>query len=725
MALREGDILDGRFEIGRVAATGGMGVVFRGTDRQTGALVAIKTLRSIEGAERFRREVQVLSALKHPGIVTYLGHGRTEEEFYLVMEWLEGEDLGARLEGAEVTLEESVKLGAQIASALGAAHAQGIVHRDVKPSNVFLADWRLDRIKLLDLGIARQIGSQSLTEVGTVLGTPAYMAPEQARSGAEIDARADVYALGAVLFRCLAGRPPFEAETREALIDALLHRPAPRLGELVGVPPQVEDLVARMLDKDPQRRPADGRAAWAALSSLGTTSSVTVPVSGPFAGRDRTGSGGESAVRRTLSSVAVLPFLDMSAGRDQGYLCEGIAEELINTLTSVPGLRVAARSSSFALRAAEPDAREIGRRLGVDAVLEGGVRKSGERLRITVQLVDIGGGSPRWSHRFDGTLDQVFEIQDQIAASVASALRGILSAEERDALRRPGTRAEAYEHFLRGRQLLHAFSVESCRSAEREFTRAIEIDPLYAPAHSGLTQVYMWQLDWMGGGTEVRRAADLASQRALELGPELAESHVARGAYLAMQGDYEGAERAYRDALRVNPGSLEACYLGARACFQAGKLESSVELFLRGSEISPEDYQCLVIAEVPLIRLGRMEEAARVRQEGLRRIERQLQLDPRDSRALILGAVSLASEGQPQRALEWARRAIEVSPDDPSVLTNAACMYIRVGRKEDALACLEGSFGRGLGKRDWVIRDPDYDAIRDDPRFQAMLAKLR
>ena len=288
--------------------------------------------------------------------------------------------------------------------------------------------------------------------------------------------------------------------------------------------------------------------------------------------------------------------------------------------------KVTARSSSFVLGGSELDARTIGQRLGVDAVLEGGVRKSGDRLRVTVQLVDVAGGSPRWSHRFDGSLEQVFEIQDQIAASVATALKGMLSTEEREALRRPEAQVEAYEHFLRGRQHLHAQTSTSFDIAEREFLRAIEIDPGYAPAHAGLAQVYMWYVDWMGRGEPARQAADRASRRALELGPELAESHVARGAYLTSVCDYAGAEKEYREAIRLNPRSFDAHYLLARCGVHGGNHELAAEMFQRAAELRPEDFQCCAIAEVPLNRLGRFEEAARSRQEALRRIERHLEL---------------------------------------------------------------------------------------------------
>ncbi len=720
MPVREGDVLDGRFEVGPVAASGGMGVVHRGRDRETGAIVAVKTLRGVEGAERFRREVQVLSGLRHPGIVTYLGHGRTTDELYLVMEWLEGEDLGARLDAAGVSVEEAVQVGIQLAAALAAAHAQGIVHRDLKPSNIFLADWRLDRIKLLDYGIARQAGTTSLTEVGMVVGTPAYMAPEQARGEREIDARTDIYGLGAVLFRCLAGRPPFEAQTPHELLGAVLHQPAPRLSEFVQVPQALDALVAQMLNKAPGRRPADGRAAGTALSALTASEDPLTGATVLTAMPPRA----EPDARAPLSSVAVLPFLDMSAARDQGYFCEGIAEELINTLTQVPGLRVAARSSSFALRSADADARGIGLRLGVAAVLEGGVRKVGDRLRVTVQLVEVTGGSPRWSHRFDGTLDQVFEIQDQIAASVATALRGMLSTEERDALRRPGTRAAAYEHFLRGRQLLRAsLTTVSFQKAEDDFRRAIEIDPGYAPAYAGLAHVYSWRVEWLGGGESAAQIADRASRRALELGPTLAESHLARGDVLSIQKDYSGAERAYEEAIRLHPASFDAYYRYARNCFQSGKYEQSLALFRRGAEVRPEDFQCLILSAMPLEKLGRTDEIPEVRREALRRIERQLELDPNDARALILGSGALLEQDR-ARALEWVARAVAAAPDEPSVTNNAACTYARMGMKEAALALLTESFGRGFGKRDWIEHDPDYDSLRDDPRFQALLAKL-
>ena len=307
-AMKPGDVLAGRFEIDRISASGGMGVVYRGFDRDAATLVAIKSVRSAasDAEHRFVREAEILAGLRHPGIVTYLGHGRADDELYLVMEWLEGEDLAAHLAVRDMSVGESIAVAAQIAAALAFLHARGLVHRDIKPSNVFLVDYRPDRVKLLDFGVARRAGIAGLTASGVLLGTPAYMAPEQARGRRDIDARADVYALGAVLFRCLAGRPPYEGDSLEQVIAQLLHDVPPRVRELVpSVPPALDALVARMLAKDPARRPADGAAVSAALLALDATSAASPAVASsvtpsvvepPLVGRAEE----RATIRRTL-----------------------------------------------------------------------------------------------------------------------------------------------------------------------------------------------------------------------------------------------------------------------------------------------------------------------------------------------------------------------------------------------------------------------------------------
>jgi TolB-like protein/Flp pilus assembly protein TadD len=731
--VKLGDVLEGRYQIDRVAGKGGAGVVYRGVDRESGAAVAIKAAHSEEAVDiRFRREVETLAALRHPAIVSYLRHGIFEDELYLVMEWLEGEDLGTRLKTGGLAVDETVEIARQVAAGLAAAHEKGIVHRDVKPSNVFLVDRRPDRAKLLDFGIARAAGRATLTVTGIVLGTPSYMAPEQARGESELDARVDVYGLGALLFHCAAGRAPFVGDTIEQVITRILTETAPRLRSFApDASPELEALVARMLSKDPARRPADGRAVHAALVGIDATAGRRAGSAAP-PGQDepfvlaRTATDVRVAADVRDSSIAVLPFLDLSAEQDQEYLCEGIAEELINALANVEGLRVAARSASFRFRPRDADVREIGERLGVHAVLEGAVRRAGDRLRVTVQLVEVDTGYQRWSHRFDGTLADVFAIQDEISGRVAIALRGLLSRREKDAIRRPGTSAEAYSYFLRGRQLIHQVSPAAYESAVEMFERAIEIDPTYAPAYAGLAEMHSRYFEWADGGDAARDAAERASRKALELGPHLSESHVARGQVFKILRQYDEARQAFDEAIRINPSSFDAHHLYARMFFEWGRIEESAALFRRAADIRIEDFQSALLHAQALRLLGRHEEAREARREGIRRAERHLELEPNDPRALSIGAPELFHDGQPQRALEWANRAAAVAPDDPAVWYNVACTYASMGMKEEALSWLSRSFGFGRGgSRQWADRDPDFALLRDDPRFQSLIARLR
>jgi TolB-like protein/Tfp pilus assembly protein PilF len=424
-------------------------------------------------------------------------------------------------------------------------------------------------------------------------------------------------------------------------------------------------------------------------------------------------------------SIAVLPFADMSPARDQDHLCEGIAEELINGLTHIEGLRVAARSSSFQFRGSAVDIRAVGARLGVSAVLEGSVRKAGERLRVAVQLIDVADGYHRWSERFDGSLEDVFAIEDEIAERVATALRGVLTPREKEALRRPETGPETYEYYLRGRRLLHTFRRESMVMAREMFDQAIDRDPEYAPAHAGLADVHSWLYEWWGGDDTDLEAADAASRRALELGPDLADAHASRGFVLSIRCRYDEAAREYEEALRLNPNSYDALYYYGRTCFAAGQTARSAELFQRAGEVRREDYQSVILLAQSLAMLGREDESHEANREGIQRAERQLELNSTDTRALSLGANAFSLEGQIDKALRWSERAIELAPDDQSVLINGACVRARAGLKEEALGLLERTFAKGFGKRDWIEKDPDYDSIRDEPRFQALLDRLR
>jgi TolB-like protein/Tfp pilus assembly protein PilF len=577
-------------------------------------------------------------------------------------------------------------------------------------------------LKVLDFGLAKlrhDIGQDAnaatidASRPGQLIGTPAYMSPEQLR-GDLVDERADIFAIGVILYESLTGANPFRRPTGVDTLAAILREP-PRFAldsSSTGLSPGVQRVLSRCLEKDANDRFQNASDLMFAFELLlGELRRGETPAPPPEA------IGGQA-------SIAVLPFADMSPARDQDYLCEGIADELISALTHIDGLRVAARSSSFQFRASAADVRAIGARLGVASVLEGSVRKMGDRLRVTVQLVNVSDGFYRWSERYDQPIEDVFAIQDQIAERIATALRGVLSPHEREALRRPETSVECYEYFLRARRLLNQFERVSLVTARGLMERALEIDPTYAPAHAALGEIHAWTYEWWGGTHADYDAADRSTQAALALAPQLAEAHAARGFVLSLSRKYDEAGSAFEAAIRLNPNLFEAHYLYARSAFAAGRIERSAELFMRAAAVRHEDFQSLMLGAQSLLMLGRRQEALEANREGIRRAERQLDLDPGDARALSLGAGALLRDGRLEQALAWSARALELHPDDQGVLINGACIRARAGLKDEALSLLERSFAKGYGKRDWIERDPDYDSLRDDPRFQAMLAKL-
>jgi TolB-like protein/Flp pilus assembly protein TadD len=425
------------------------------------------------------------------------------------------------------------------------------------------------------------------------------------------------------------------------------------------------------------------------------------------------------------AAIAVLPFTDMSPERDQDYLCEGLAEELIDALTHIDGLRVAARTSAFQFRG-DQDLREVGRKLGVDCLLEGSVRKAGDRLRITVQLIDVATGYHKWSEKFERSAADVFAVQDEIAEKVATLLRGgALSTRERRAVRRQPTAIETYECFLRGRQRMHTMQQPHMDEARALFQRAIELDAEYAPAWAGLATLHALLYEWWGSNDSDLREADRASRIAMELAPDLADAHVARGYMLSNQRRYQEACRHFEAAARINPNLFDAYYYYGRAAFAAGDKEKSIELFRKAAEVRQEDFQSPVLQAQSLEQLGRVEEAHTINQEAIRRAERLLELNPTNGRVLSLGAGALQKDGQEERALEWARRAETLYPDDMGVIINGALGRARAGRIEEALDLLERMFNKGWGKKDWVENDTEYDCLRQEPRFIAMMAKLK
>ena len=426
-------------------------------------------------------------------------------------------------------------------------------------------------------------------------------------------------------------------------------------------------------------------------------------------------------------SVAILPFADMSPARDQEYFCDGIAEEIINSLCCVRGLRVASRTSSFQFKGRAADVREIGRSLGVGAVLEGSVRKSGDRVRITAQLVSAADGYHLWSESYDRELQDVFAIQSDIAQRLARSLRGALSPRETALLERGGTRnPEAYDLYLRGQKSLREYSDGAAVVAIPLFRGAIERDPQFAQAHAGLASALALKGLWRIDMTEAETAEALAaSARALELEPYIPEAHVARACLLSMQGRNTEAAQGFEEAIRLNPAAHLTYYLYGRHCFGAGEMEKAVEMYRAAIRLEPDDFQTQAMLEGPLQSLGRTDEAREANRLAGLKIERRLQAKPDDVRALLLGAVQAAHEGNAERARLLGERAMVARPDDFSTAYNVACAHAILGEHDRALELLDRAVRHGRGNLAWIEHDTDFAALRGHPRFEAILARLR
>ena len=512
-------------------------------DREVALKVLHPELSSSLGPDRFLREIKVAARLNHPHILPLHDSGESDGFLYYVMPYVEGESLRAKLNRVgRLPLDEALYLARGVAGALDYAHRQRVVHRDIKPENIMLHE---GEAMVMDFGIAKAVSVASgdtLTQMGMMVGTPAYVSPEQAAGEAEIDGRSDQYSLACMLYEILTGKKAFEGATTQAVLSKRFTDPVPSLKKTdPTVPDEIDEAVTKALSKEPRERFNTSSEFAKAL--------VWPKVSTPA---------DMAAHKQTTApkSIAVLPFADMSAERENGYFTDGMAEEIINALTTIKALRVASRTSSFAFKGTTEDIRQVGKKLDVATVLEGSVRKAGMKLRINAQLVNVADGYQLWSQRYDRDMEDVFAIQDEIAQNIVKALRVILSEDEKRAIEKvPTANVEAYECYLRGRQFFHQFQKSALEFARQMFTRAIEIDPTYALAYAGLADsCSLLYTNFDASDTNLRNA-ETASRKALELGPELAEAHVARGHAVSLSGNQSEAETEFETALRLNLSS--------------------------------------------------------------------------------------------------------------------------------------------------------------------------
>ncbi len=675
--------LGAAYTIERELGGGGMSRVFLAEDVRLGRRVVVKVLSPELGAgvsaDRFEREIKLAARLQHPHIVPLLAAGDVDGLPYYTMPYVTGASLRERLQGGPLSSGEAQGILRDVAKALAYAHRQGIVHRDIKPENVLLSE---GTAMVADFGVARAIsaattlvGGATLTQLGTQVGTPAYMAPEQAAGDPEVDFRADLYAFGVMAYELLAGQHPFaERRTAHALVTAhLTETPKPLTTHTTEVTPSLVSIVMQCLGKNPLDRPESASAVVAALDAA---SSTPAPTMTPALAAD---------APAPAATIAVLPFANMSGDPDNEYFSDGITDDIISALTSVRGLRVAARASAFSFKGKLEDLATIGRTLGVQSVLQGSVRRAGNRVRVTAQLMNTRDGFQLWSERFDRDLDDIFAIQDEIARSIVERLELTLGLKVAASLvARPTDDLEAYELYLRGREAVQQRTPPSMRRGLEFFQQAIARDPAYARAHLGVAEAYIGLGVYQAiPPAEARVKAERAIVDAVALKPELAAVHLLRAQlklYLGADWPTAGADLA--EALRRDPNdALANVYMGY-LCSLLGDRPTRTKWSLRGVQCDPLSPFVHGIAGMSYYCTGEYDEAIRLYDEGLA-------MDPNSVVCLWQSGVSFERLGRLDDALPRFSRAVDLSRRGSLMLAFLSGTLTRLGRADEARAVLE------------------------------------
>ncbi|MEO8217680.1 MAG: protein kinase [Acidobacteriota bacterium] len=707
------------YEIGEKLGEGGMGVVYKALDTKLARPVALKFLSAALGSEdsvreRFMQEARAASSLDHPNICTIFEIDESEDgEMFIAMAFYDGETLEQIIRRGPLEVERAVNFTTQVARGLSAAHEELIIHRDVKPGNIMIT--AQETVKILDFGLAKLASRAGLTRPDSSIGTPGYMSPEQIRSEA-VDHRTDIWALGVVLYEMVTGKLPFPGERAESIIHSILSTDPARISSVrPGLPAKLERVIARMLAKSPRARYEKMSELIAELQDLQAdvdSGSRTV----------------QRVAEKTRKSIAVLPFVDMSPQKDQEYFCDGIAEELLGALSQIGDLHVASRTSSFQFKGSSMDIRDIGEKLNVKSVLEGSVRKAGDRVRVQAQLINVADGYRLWYERYDRDMEDIFAIQDEIAQNIAGALQVTLVGKQQPQQEKASAKeVEAYEYYLQGRQFFHQHRRKGYEIARQMFSKAIDVYPSYARAYAGLADCSSFLRLYFGHGDEAIAEAEEASRKAVELEPDLAEARVARGMALSLTKNYEEAERELKRAIELNPSLFDAHYVYGRVMLPQGNLREAAAHYEKACAITPEAFFAWLLLAGIYRGLGEDSKAKNAMIEGIEASKKHLNLHPEDTRAWTLGSAALSYLGEPEKANEWVERALAIDPDEPIILYNAACTYASLAKNEQALDCLDRAIDLGFlaGAKDWIDNDSDLDPIRGEPRFKEIVARLQ
>ena len=775
---------------------GGMGVVFKAQDSRLERAVALKFLpeklaQQPRALERFRREARAASALNHPGICTIYDIGEQDGRAFIAMEFIDGEALRNHIHGKALPVAELLELGIQIAEALDAAHSEGIIHRDIKPANIFVT--KRGRAKVLDFGLAKLVPkgvaiadddsggesssstSTSTSIAGIISGTPSYMSPEQVRGDA-LDARTDIFSLGLVLYEMATGRQAFGGGTGGAIIEAVLTRSPVSVRAInPDIPAALEAIIEKALHKDREQRYQHAADLLADLQRLkreidsgrtdqaGDSVSLLASTSGPVSSTShavsrtttpQSGSFRAPRASKTISSLAVLPFENVSRDPENDYLSDGITRSLINNLATVPKLRVMAQSTVFRYKGREIDPQAIGRELNVRAVLTGRMMQSGGSLRIGTELVDVATGSLLWGAQFDRKPGDIFVIQDEISSEISGKLRLQLThAEKKRLVKRHTEDAEAYRLYLQGRHHWNRWTEEGFYKAIGYFQQAIEKDPSYALAHDGVADCYVL-LGWNSylPPKDAFPKAKVAAMAALEIAPDLGEAHTDLAAVLWLH-DWQWAEaqNEFKRSLELNPCYPTANHYYAECLMTLGRNAEALARMKKSLELDP-------LSLIINVAIGWAYYHARQYDEAVAQLLRAVELDPNYPMTFwILGLIyretarydlaisagekgvnlsggsplmraalaqTFAAAGAPEKAIEIADELNELAKQRYVAPHFFAGIYVGLGEHDRAIEYLEKSCAEHCHWLIYLHVDPSMDDLRNDPRFQDLLRRV-
>jgi serine/threonine protein kinase/Tfp pilus assembly protein PilF len=767
------------------AGAGGMGIVYRARDQRLERDVALKLLPegmlTDEAARhRFHREAVALSRLNHPGIAVVHDFDTCDGRDFLVMEYVPGRTLAALLESGPLGEDKVRDLGAQIAAALDEAHRLGIVHRDLKPGNIMVTP--AGRVKVLDFGLARlrpagePSQAETVTATAGLVGTPPYMAPEQLR-GESVDARSDIFSLGVILYEMATGRRPFAQRQAALLVDAILNAaPSSPRSLNPALSADLEGVILRCLEKSPADRfqtAADvcsvpggaavrpsrslpRRTVMAAVVVL-ALAAVALTATALLKRRDADTSPSPSAPE-VADSLAVLPFENAGGNPDMEYLSDGITETLINNLSQLPSLRVIARNTAFLYKGKNPDVRQVGKDLGVRAVLTGRVQRHGDSLLIRAELAETTQGWQLWGDEYDRGMADIFEVQEAVAHEIAGHLRIKLSgAAERRLTKRHTKNPEAYQLYLKGRHEIDKVGEESIARGLEALRRAIDLDPGYALAYTGLAHAYFERSTTSLSPNEAMPKARAAAKKALEIDPDLAEGHAILALVMAQYDrDWQAAERTYQLALSMNPGDpLTYCWYGM-FLHETGRTRESIAILEKARELDPLSLETAVRSIWPLINAAPGERqldraAAELRkivdanpESGYARILLGQVLDylGRHAEAATILETAVELPGFPKYAraslgrvyaisgrTDKAREMLDALREDKSRVYMSPVLFAQIhaalGETDEAFKFLEEAYESRDEELLFMLGDPRLDPLRSDPRFDDILRRMR